>query len=99
MTLAEIIQLQQGGRINLNYRPTVVREIIEDNNIMIVSATNDILEKFFDLPIPIVNGNKHSDPFDRIIISTAIKRNMTVISADRKFPWYRDNCNLQLLEI
>lgn len=34
---------------------------------------------------------KELDPFDRIIISTAIKRNMTLISADSKFPWYAEN--------
>ena len=99
MTLTEIIQLQQGSRINLKYRPSTVRSIIEDNNIMIIPVSNDILEKFFELPVPTINGSKHADPFDRILISTALKRDMTLVSADRKFPWYRDNCGLQLLVV
>ena len=39
------------------------------------------------------------DPFDRSIIATAISRGLTLISSDSKFPWYRDHCGLNLMEI
>jgi PIN domain nuclease of toxin-antitoxin system len=99
ITLVEIIQLQQKERIAFNYRPNTTRAIIEENNIMLLPASGDILECFFDMTIPVIKGKPHSDPFDRIIIATAIRRGMTLVSADTKFPWYRDNCGLHLLEI
>jgi len=92
-------KLQQVGKINVNYSPTAVRDVIEQNNIMILSATTDILEVFYALNIPTINGSKHTDPFDRIIISTAIRRSMILVSADQKFPWYAENCQLMLREI
>lgn len=99
ISLVEIIQLQQREKIVFNYRPNTTRNIIEANNIIIIPPSGDILECFYSLPIPSINGSQHADPFDRIIISTAIKRNLTLISADSKFPWYKRNCNLSLLEI
>lgn len=99
MSLIEIIQLQQTGRIDLNYAPQAVREGIERDNIMVISTTPDILDTFFYMPVPNIGGRRHSDPFDRIIISTAIKRNLILISADQKFPWYEANCHLQLRRI
>lgn len=99
-SLIEIVQLQQGGRIDTMHRPAIVRKTLaEDWNIGIQPISTDILERLYDIPIPETTKGKHSDPFDRIIISTAIKRNMTLISADSKFPWYADNCGLKLLAI
>jgi PIN domain nuclease of toxin-antitoxin system len=39
----------------------------------------------------------HNDPFDHIIISQSIADSFTLISADRKFPFYRSQ-GLRLLE-
>ena len=100
VSLIEILQLQQGGRIDTMHRPTIVRKTLaEDWNIGIHPISTDILERLYDIPIPETPKGKHSDPFDRIIISTAIKRNMTLISADSKFPWYAEHCGLKLLAI
>ena len=33
--------------------------------------------------------DKHTDPFDRLIIAQAITEKMPLISSDRKFPKYR----------
>lgn len=98
MSLVEIVQLQQIGRLDAN-RPNKVRSVVEANGIAILHVAPDIMEEFYDLPMPTVGGRTHSDPFDRIIIATAIRRGMTLVSADTKFPWYRDNCGLHLLEI
>ena len=96
ISLIEIIQLQQLKKIDLNYCPTAIREIIEHNNIMTLPMMSDILEVFYNLNIPVINGSRHSDPFDRIIISTAIRRGLTLVSADQKFPWYAENYQLML---
>lgn len=34
--------------------------------------------------------NEHRDPFDRLLISSAIQRNSTILSADEKFKLYKD---------
>ena len=99
VSLLEIVQLQQGGRVDLNYRPSSVRDRIAANSVGILRAAPDIMEQFFDLPVPVINGNRHSDPFDRLIIASAIRRDFILVSADKKFPWYRDHCGLQLYEI
>lgn len=33
---------------------------------------------------------EHRDPFDRLILATALEENLPVISADKKFTWYPD---------
>ena len=80
-------------------RPKIARQIVETNGIEIIPAATDILEEYFDLPVPTINGKRHSDPFDRIIIATAIRRGRVLVSRDSKFPWYQLNCKLSLLEI
>ena len=100
VSLIEILQLQQGGRIDTMHRPAIVRKTLaEDWSLGIQPISTDILERLYDLPIPETPKGKHSDPFDRIIIATAIKRNMTLVSADSKFPWYAEHCGLKLLAI
>lgn len=32
----------------------------------------------------------HRDPFDRLILATALAENMPIISADEKFRWYQE---------
>ena len=99
ISIVEIIQLQQRKRIELRYRPNTIRTIIEENNIEIIPLSDDILERFFDLPMPTINGSLHGDPFDRLIIATALRRGLTLVSSDSKFPWYQANCGLHLLAI
>ena len=96
VSLIEIIQLQQIGRFQLS-RPKTARRVIEENGIAILPASDDILEHFYDLPVPTIKNRRHSDPFDRIIIATAICRGCVLVSADEKFPWYREHCKLSLL--
>jgi len=98
ISLVEIIQLQQIGRVVLN-RPNTVRRAVNANGIKIIPISSDILETFYDLPIFSINGNRHTDPFDRIIISTAIKRGLTLVSRDGKFPAYTSKSGLSLMSI
>ena len=48
------------------------------------------------LPILTINGDRHLDPFDRMLIAQSITEKYTIISSDRKFPFYR-NHGLKLL--
>lgn len=99
VSLIELLQLQQGGRIAFRDRPSTVSRLLGEMNICVEPLAVDILDHLYDIDIPRTPFGSHSDPFDRIIIATAIRRGMTLVSADTKFPWYRDNCGLHLLEI
>ncbi|MBQ8703805.1 MAG: type II toxin-antitoxin system VapC family toxin [Bacteroidales bacterium] len=99
ISLVEIIQLQQINRIGFKAKPSEVMRVIEDSYIRVVEADEHILDYFYSLDFPIVNGRAHTDPFDRLIVSTAIVTHKTLISSDKKFPTYRDQYGLQLLEI
>lgn len=46
---------------------------------------NKYLDEFVKLPLM----KDHHDPFDRLIISTAISENMNIITVDDKFKLYR----------
>ena len=98
ISLVEIVQLQQIGRLEAN-RPDKVRSVVEANGIAILHVAPDIMETFYDLPIPTIAGRTHADPFDRIIIATALRRDYTLVSHDSKFPWYKEHCRLTLMEI
>lgn len=99
LSLVEIIQLQQINRISLKAKPSDVLRVIEKSYIKVVEADAPILDYFYTLDFPVINGRAHTDPFDRLIVSTAIVTHRTLISSDKKFPIYRDKCGLQLVEI
>ena len=98
ISLVEIVQLQQIGRLEAN-RPDKVRRVVEANGIAILHIAPDIMETFYDLPLPLLNGRTHADPFDRLIIATALRRGYVLVSHDSKFPWYKDHCRLSLMNI
>ena len=92
------VQLQQIGRLEAN-RPDKIRSVVEANGIAILHIAPDIMETFYDLPMPDIAGRTHSDPFDRIIIATALRRGYTLVSHDTKFPWYKEHCRLSMFEV
>ena len=96
MSIVEIIHLQQCGKIDL---PLSGRELLANfdrMNVYTLPLSDDTLIELSRLDIDRV---AHSDPFDRAIIATAISRGLTLVSSDRKFPWYAQHCGLHLLEI
>ena len=60
----------------------------------ISEKTYEVLE---EIPILTINGKKHSDMIDRVIIANSIANKATIISHDSKFPHYR-KYGLKLLE-
>lgn len=99
ISLVEIVQLQQINRISLKASPSEIMKVLEQAYIKVNEATTDIMDYFYHMDFAIINGRAHTDPFDRLIIASAIKTNKTLISSDRKFPEYRELFGLQLLEI
>ena len=56
----------------------------------LLPITVNHLEKYTDLP----QISNHKDPFDRLIIATAIAENFIIITADEKFENYKDLVNV-----
>ena len=65
-------------------------ELLKNYNIGILELNSRHIETYETLSSPIINGKQHDDPFDRLLISQSIADKMTLISADKKFPFYKD---------
>jgi PIN domain nuclease of toxin-antitoxin system len=67
----------------LNMLEANVRHAVEDLRLTILPFTPQHAYRLFSLP------EKHRDPFDRMIIATALSENVPLIGADRMFKRYR----------
>jgi PIN domain nuclease of toxin-antitoxin system len=94
--VSEISFLELAIKINIGKLPdfkTPLSEFITHvhlDGFNILPIKNRHLEEYKKLPLL----KEHHDPFDRVIISTAISENMGIITADGKFNLYN-----QLVEI
>ena len=89
-SLREVVILQSLRKIEFNYSLEKIILILTERQVNILPiGINDIkaLEK---LPTLTINGKKHEDPFDRLIISQAISGRYTIVSSDSKFPFYKE---------
>ena len=60
-------------------------EQVQSDGFKILPVNNKYLDEFVKLPLV----KDHRDPFDRLIISTAIAENMNIITVDDKFKLYK----------
>jgi len=60
-------------------------EQVQLDGFKLLPVNNKYLAEFVKLPLM----KDHHDPFDRLIISTAISENMSIITVDDKFKLYR----------
>ncbi|MDR1653218.1 MAG: type II toxin-antitoxin system VapC family toxin [Prevotellaceae bacterium] len=95
--LHEIVTKQTVKKLDLSINIVKISKIAEKYNIDILPIKIAHLETMSDLSVPVINGKQHLDPFDRIMIAQAICEKLTFISADRKFPYYKDK-NFKLLQ-
>ena len=73
----------RSGKLRLPTPPSQwIGDIVKHHKIEVVELTLDIAVKATELP-PI-----HKDPCDRFIIATALKLDMPVVTADRRFSDY-----------
>ena len=89
-TLREIVILQSLKKIS--FTPGVDKIIIDlqKRQIGILPVEAIHIRELEKLPTLSINGKKHEDPFDRLLISQAIAGKYTIISSDSKFPFYED---------
>jgi len=90
VSLHEIILLKEIKRIKTEKTISEIINDIKEYNINILDIKGNHIETLERLSKPSFKNKPHEDPFDRVIISQGISENMTVISADTRFPLYKD---------
>lgn len=87
--LLELLHLKQLGKIQINGSARDILNSIETLNVSLEPITDKVFEVLDEIPILTIGNDRHSDMIDRIIIAQSIADKCTLISHDRKFPYYR----------
>lgn len=95
--ILELTHLCQLGKVKIPGGVKAVHEALQSMNIEMDLITQKVFDVLEQTPILTINGAKHSDMTDRIIIANCIAHKQTCISHDTKFPHYR-KYGLNLLE-
>ena len=82
VSLWEIAIKQAIGKLNIKSTIPEIEKICKERDIEILAISSDELEGVKNLS-PV-----HKDPFDRLIISQAQKRNCIIITSDKIIPEY-----------
>ena len=98
LSLMEMDNLNKLGKIKLEYSFKEIIKQLQDANIGIYFGAMQDLETLDAIEMKIINKKTHGDYIDRMIIATSIACRHTLISSDKKFPYYREH-GLKLLEI
>lgn len=87
VSLFEIAIKQKVGKLpDLSATISEIAERLTDDGITLIPVTVQHISAYDQ--IPFFDDNR--DPFDRLILATALAEQMPVISADEKFTRYRD---------
>ena len=73
----------------------MVEFILHDPSVVIDNIDEHVIRSLAELNVNEVQD--HKDPYDHIIIAQAMSHKMTLVSSDRKFPFYRKQ-GLELIE-
>ena len=95
-SLREIVILQSLRKIAFDYGLERIITILSERQINILPIEATHIKALEKLPVLTINGKKHEDPFDRLLISQSIANKYTIISSDFKFPFYKEH-GLKLL--
>lgn len=90
VSLFEIAIKEKIGKIKLHKPLNEIFKDIEFADIKILSINNLYLLQYQIISFP----DDHRDPFDRLIIATAIAESAGIISTDQKFIHYSDIVNV-----
>ena len=81
VSIAEIAVKVQSGKLAM--RPSDLDKLIEDFSLKYIAFNHLHAEQLFAMPL------HHADPFDRMLIATALAEELTIIGSDRNFPKYK----------
>ena len=99
-SFVEIVEKQRKKKeIVLPGTPDEWRLLLAQWNVSVLDLTYEVVSRFEKEGVPESQLLQHKDPFDRLIIATALVHKLTLISADRKFPWWQRYRKLNLLYI
>lgn len=93
----ELVHLNQLGKIKIPGGVKALYESISSMNIELDQIEDNTFEVLEKIPFITINGTRHTDMMDRVIIAGCIANSEVLISHDMKFPHYR-RFGLKLLE-
>ncbi|MCL1823695.1 MAG: type II toxin-antitoxin system VapC family toxin [Oscillospiraceae bacterium] len=70
------------GKLNLTGGSSYFLEKMNENGVRLLGLESSYIKQVEDLPLI------HRDPFDRLLIATAIVENMTILTADENIHQY-----------
>ncbi len=82
VSLWEIAIKKNLGKLEINQTMTELAQICQDADITILPIKTSYLDKLETLP------EIHGDPFDRLIISTAMEEGVSIVTHDAKIAKY-----------
>jgi PIN domain nuclease of toxin-antitoxin system len=74
------------GKLSVNKNFEDLYKQTTDAKIEILPISQNELTQYLNVPL----HPQHKDPFDRLIIATALANNLTLLSADKNFELYKD---------
>ena len=95
-TLREVVILQSLKKISFMLTMDNIINDLQKRQIDILPVEAIHIKALEKLPVLTINGKKHEDPFDRLLISQSVAEKYTIISSDFKFPFYKKH-GLKLL--
>jgi|ERR1035437_435563 PIN domain nuclease of toxin-antitoxin system len=91
-SLREVVIKQKSNEIAIKSTLNRFCELLKEYDVKIVNTEINHIKTLNELTAE----KSHKDPFDHLLISVAISGKFTFISADKKFPYYR-NQGLELI--
>ena len=91
----EIVMLRHLKKISISLERAI--SYLQQFQMTLMPIGLNHVKELEKLPELTFDGEKHNDPFDRMLIAQAIAEKFTLISADGKFPFYKKH-GLKLLE-
>jgi len=70
------------GKLRCKQAPTAMFRALEATDLRLLGITPSVLDQLENLPY------HHRDPFDRLLIATALSEDLVLISADQQFQQY-----------
>jgi len=81
-SLWEIAIKSSIGKLNMRLPLNEFLDVIEDSELTVLQITNNYLKGLSKLPFI------HKDPFDRLVIATAMAEDLTIITIDENIQKY-----------
>jgi PIN domain nuclease of toxin-antitoxin system len=81
ISLAEIAIKTQIGKLNMPSERA--QTAVNDLRLDVLPFTTLHVHRFFELPL------HHREPFDRLLIATALVENIPIVGGDARFPLYK----------